>query len=134
VDSQDQPQDEAKEASEQESVPEDQAPTSWDPAGVETVYSEPGQSPLGPLSPQIDETPLPDPAGSFEEPTAPAPPSQPPAIQKGSKDKTLIIVIVVLVILLLCCCIAAVGVAVFLGNMEELGSMSIVLPTLAATV
>jgi hypothetical protein len=86
------------------------------------------------MSPSIDETSMPDPAGSFEEPTAPTPLSQPPAIQKGSTDKTLIIVIVVLVILLLCCCIAAIGVAVFLGNMEELDSMSIILPTLAATV
>jgi hypothetical protein len=86
------------------------------------------------MSPPIDGTSTPDPAGSFEEPTAPTPPPQPPAIQKGRTDKTLIIVIVVLVILLLCCCIAAIGIAVFLGSIEELDSMSIILPALAAAV
>jgi hypothetical protein len=130
-------QDQSQEAIEQEAGPEQESQLDWSPADAETIYSNPAQLSEEPASPAASEPSAEtwsasDSAGSFEQSTAPS--SQPPAVQKSSTDRTLVIVIVVLVILLLCCCFAAIGLAIFIGTIDGLNSMSAIISTLTATL
>jgi hypothetical protein len=128
------PTDDVELASGQDAAAADEAPVSWNAIGEETIYSEPTQLSEEPMPLPVEETFVPDPAGSPGEPAAPSPPPPPPVVTKGSSNKKLIIAIVVLVVLLLCCCIALVVGGLYLSNSEEGNFVSMLVPNLMATI
>ena len=108
----------------------------WDSAEQETIYSEPTQLAKEPMPLPDQDASVPDPAGTPDEYTSPAPSPADyvPAPAKDNKNKTLIIAIVVLVALLLCCCVAVIAAILVFGAMEEGQSLYMIIPSLTAAL
>ena len=129
------PPDQGTAPTEQEAPPTEEKSV-WDSTEQETIYSESAQLADEPLPLPAQDAYVPDPAGTQDKSTRPAPLPMDyvPVPEKNNKNKTIIIAIVVLVVLLLCCCAAVIAGLVMFGLVEEGQSVSSLLTNLTVAL